>query len=186
MKRLYKLPLLVAVPLLLVFALSGATATVPPVSNLQHEGALANERQLPVLLFFASTICGYCDQLEEDFLQPMLLSGDYEDKVIIRKLIIDQGSTIKDFDGNTVMAGKLSDRYKVFVTPTMLFIDGKGRELAERMVGINTPELFGGYLEDCIDTALQQIRQPQDPLSSNSCRLQHPADSPAIFKTAVP
>jgi len=81
--------------------------------------------------------------LEEDFLQPMLLSGEYKNHAIIRKLILDDGSSVIDFSGRDTAATGLSDHYRVFVTPTI-----------KRIVGINTPELFGGYLEACIDTAL--------------------------------
>jgi len=119
-------------------------------------------------------------------LQPMQLSGDYDDRVLVRKVVIDQGSRIRDFDGTTVMAGKVADRYRVFVTPTLLFVDGQGRELAERMVGINTPELFGGYLDECIDTAYTLMRDAQATPGSRGCLLQHAADDPAVFRTAAP
>jgi thioredoxin-related protein len=159
---------------------------VPRVTDLQQESVLAHEQRLPILLTFSSTICSYCDQLEQDFLEPMLLGGDYRDRVLIRKLVVDGRLPITDFDGRRITPGELSDRYRVFVTPTILFIDGNGRELAERMLGINTPELFGGYLDDCIDTALAGVRDPQRHASLQVCRLEHPAHSPDIFKTAKP
>ena len=48
---------------------------------------------VPVVLFSASH-CGYCTIIKEEFLKPMLLSGDYVDKVLIRKLVIDGGRTL--------------------------------------------------------------------------------------------
>jgi hypothetical protein len=104
----------------------------------------------------------------------MLLSGEYTDKIIIRKLVLDNGSRIGDFEGLQIDATRLSDRYRIFVTPTILFVDSAGRELAERMVGINTPELFGGYLDNCIETALLGIRAPERLAQLHGCRLQPP------------
>lgn len=189
MKRLYKLlAAIVAAWAGITLLQSGLHAgpAVPKISDLQQEASEAHSRDLPILLTFTSTICSYCDQLEEDFLEPMLLGGDYRDRVLIRKLVVDSRLPITDFDGGRITPDQLSDRYRVFVTPTILFIDGEGRELAERMLGINTPELFGGYLDDCIDTALAGVRDPARHADLQPCRLEHPADSPDIFKTAKP
>ena len=147
---------------------------VPVAHDLQQEGRQAQSLQLPIMLTFSADDCSYCELLEEDFLQPMLLSGEYGDRAIIRKLILDDGSSVSDFSGRDIEATRLSDQYRVFVTPTILFIDGEGRELAERIVGINTPELFGGYLDACIDTALASIRNPAALATLHGCRLQNP------------
>lgn len=151
-----------------------AEVRVPVAHDLQQQGRQAQSRQLPIMLTFSADDCSYCELLEEDFLQPMLLSGEYRDRAIIRKLILDDGSSVSDFSGRDIEATRLSDQYRVFVTPTILFIDGEGRELAERIVGINTPELFGGYLDACIDTALASIRNPAALATLHGCRLQNP------------
>ena len=135
-----------------------AEVNVPVATDLQADGSLAAERRLPILLAFSAINCSYCDLLEEEFLQPMLLSGEYQDRIIIRKIVLDDGSRLTDFKGQRRDATSLSEDYRVFVTPTLLFVDSTGRELAGRMPGINTPELFGGYLDDCIDTALMNLR----------------------------
>jgi len=186
MKRLYKLPVLMAASLLLAHTVLHAEVNVPVAADLQQEGKQAISRELPILLTFTSMVCSYCELLEQDFLQPMLLGGEYRDKVIIRKLDVDYGSTVIDFSGQSIAASELSDRYRVFVTPTLIFVDGNGKELAERMVGINTPELFGGYLDTCIETALLRIRNPKAADGLHGCQLEHAANSDTIFRTAAP
>jgi thioredoxin-related protein len=186
MKRLYSLVLCVAASLWLEISVLRADVTVPSAMDLQQLGSQAKSRELPILLTFTSIICSYCELLEQDFLQPMLLSGDYRDKVMIRKLELGPGASVTDFNGRRIMASELSSRYRVFVTPTLLFIDGNGKELAERIVGINTPELFGGYLDECIETALEHLRDPQAAALRRGCQLENPADSDTIFRTAAP
>jgi len=186
MKRLYSLLLFLAASLWLAIATLRADVTVPAATDLQRLGNQAHSAKLPVLLTFTSVICSYCELLEEDFLQPMLLSGEYRDRVIIRKLELGPGASVTDFDGRNIMSSELSSRYRVFVTPTLLFVDGSGRELAERIVGINTPELFGGYLDECIETALLRLRAPGAAARSNGCQLENPANSDTIFTTATP
>jgi thioredoxin-related protein len=184
MKRALYKPAVFGCALLWLLAESlQAEVRVPVARDLQQEGSQAQARQLPIMLTFSADECSYCEQLEEDFLQPMLLSGEYEDRVIIRKLILDDGSSVSDFSGTATEATRISDRYRVFVTPTILFVDSKGRELAERIVGINTPELYGGYLDACVDTARASIRNPAALANMHGCRLQHPAGS---FRPATP
>ena len=145
---------------------------MPVALDLQQDGRLARDRGLPILLNFSAIECSYCDMLEEEFLEPMILGGEYRDRIIIRKLILDNGSRVRDFKGRKLDATDLSDRYRIYVTPTILFVDANGRELAERMIGINTPELYGGYLDACIGTALTGVRNPERLDDTSRCRLQ--------------
>ena len=146
-----------------------AEVDVPVATDLQADGSLAADRRLPILLAFSAINCGYCELLEEEFLQPMLLGGEYEDRIIIRKIVLDDGSRLTGFNGQRRDATSLSDHYRVFVTPTLLFVDSSGRELTGRMLGINTPELFGSYLDDCIDTALMIVRGTDSAQWPSSC-----------------
>jgi len=147
-----------------------AAGVMVPVSvNLQSDGNLALEQRLPILLEFSALDCGYCRQLEDEFLIPMLISGDYAGKVVMRRLLLDTGAQVTDFNGERVAATQVASRYRAWVTPTMVFIDGRGHELAERIVGINTPELFGAYLDACIDTALLKLRAPDSTVEFAGC-----------------
>lgn len=127
--------------------------------DLSSVGEQAHDKRMPILLMFSAEHCTYCERLEEDFLKPMLRSGDYTDKVLIRKVKIDGYDKVRDFEGNRVAASAFADRYKVFVTPTVVFIDGDGLELAEKRVGLTTPDFYGGYLDQSIDQALNILRR---------------------------
>jgi thioredoxin-related protein len=149
---------------------AGAEPAVPAATDLQRDGREALDRQLPIVLEISTAGCAYCRQLEQEFLVPMLLSGDYTDKLILRRLSLDSGSPVTGFDGQPLATVTLAGRYRTRMTPTLVFMDGHGRELTERIVGINTPELFGGYLDACIDTALQVIRNPAGTRAVAGCR----------------
>lgn len=148
---------------LLMPLLAGAgrihTPQVDLSRDLAADAQLARTQRLPILLVFTTEYCDYCEMLEEDFLQPMLISGHYQDKVLIRKVVASADQSLIDFDGARVDTDTLARRYRVRVYPTLLFLDSTGRELAERLVGINTPEFYGGYLDDNIDVALSRVRQ---------------------------
>jgi thioredoxin-related protein len=175
MRRLYKPVLLGCCLFWLTAGELHAEVEIPLASDLQADGLQAREARLPILLTFSATVCEYCRQLEDEFLRPMLISGEYTDRILIRRLLLDNGSRVVDFSGERIATTQLSDRYKVFVTPTILFLDGNGNELALRMLGINTPEMYGGYLENCIDTALYSIRDPARLAHLPGCLLERDA-----------
>ena len=73
----------------------------------------------------------------------MIASGEYLGRLLIREILIDSpGSSVRDFKGNTQTSRAFAIGYKIQLTPTLLFLDPDGNELAERIVGIQTPELF--------------------------------------------
>jgi thioredoxin-related protein len=171
MKRLYKSVLLGCGLFWLAADGPCAEVEIPVASNLQADGQQARAARLPILLSFSALVCEYCRQLEDQFLRPMLISGEYSDRVLIRRVLLDNGYRTIDFSGERISTTQLSDRYKVYVTPTLLFLDGNGNELARRMVGINTPEMYGGYLDNCIDTALYVLRKQETPAHLHGCGL---------------
>ena len=133
--------------------------SLAPAGNLQTQSREAEAACVPLLLMFSSDYCEYCELLEEEILHPMLRNREYDSRVSIRKLRMDSSQTLVDFTGDTIQPNELTSRYNVFVTPTVLLVDSKGNELTERLVGINTVEMYGGYLDSAIDIASQKLRQ---------------------------
>jgi len=134
-------------------------AGIPLAGDLALAGRQAERVCVPLLLEFSADDCGYCTLLEEEILNPTLLDRDYEQRVLMRKLVLDRNIELRNFSGKPVYASDLAGQYKVFVTPTLLFVDGHGRELAERMVGVTTLEFYGGYLDQALDIAQDKLRE---------------------------
>lgn len=151
------LPLLLLLPLA---ATSQGTPyyKVPRTLDLKADGQLARERNLPILIMFSQDGCSYCDQVREQFLEPMRKSGDYTDRVIMRMIKVDSFDEVRDFDGQWRDAMDIATHYRASLTPTVIFVDYRGHELAERILGITTPAFYGGELDDAIDLSLQRLR----------------------------
>jgi thioredoxin-related protein len=128
-------------------------------TNLKADAELAAQAAIPLLVMFSQQDCTFCIKLTEEILQPMLISGDYTDRVLIRELMIDDGSDIVDFSGNHIEPREIFSRYLLFVTPSLLLFDWHGKELAERQIGINTVDYYGYYLDEAIDMALKKLRR---------------------------
>jgi thioredoxin-related protein len=127
-------------------------------TDLQQDGLHASQRNIPLMIMFSQEDCAFCLKLTEEIINPMLISGDYTDRVLIRELMIDSGMDIIDFSGKPVNPRELFNRYRLFVTPSVLILDSSGKELAERQIGINTVDYYGYYLDQAIDKALVEIR----------------------------
>ncbi len=141
---------------------TGSHATRPElikIKDLRETASLAQSRQLPILIMFGTDECPFCELLKEDFLIPMIISGDYTDKIILREAHIGYGAQIIDFSGKKISIGEFSARYGVTLFPTTIFIDSKGQVLTEKIIGITTPSLFGGTLDDHIDEAFMFVRK---------------------------
>lgn len=127
-------------------------------TDLHALGENASERNLPILIMFSQKNCVYCSILEEDYLRPMLKSGDYGEKVIIRKVRIDSYETLRNFDGSEIVADQFASQYRAYVTPTMVFLDHTGKELTKRLMGVGTEGYFAAEIDKAIDTSLSRIR----------------------------
>jgi len=132
---------------------------IEEVGDFSALAEVSEQKRLPILLMFSASHCTYCVRLEEEFLKPMLRSGDYDDKVLIRKIRIDSYDKVRDFDGKRIAVDEFTDRYNVYVTPTVAFLDSSGNQLAPKRVGLTTPEFYGGYLDQSIEVALDMLRR---------------------------
>ena len=150
--------LLCALPALPLQAAPNANIQVQTLTDLRADAVLAQRQRIPILIAFFASYCEWCERVEQEFLRPMLLSGDYTDKVIIRKLDTDGYGKIIGLDGKAVAPGQFSYQHDAYLTPTLIFVDHRGRELSERMIGLTTPEMYGGYLDNAIDHALSAYR----------------------------
>ena len=136
---------------------AGASNQLPKVTNMQQLGQQALQKNLPILILFSMRGCPYCDFIRDDYLIPMLDDPAYMNKIIIREIYTDSFNTIRDFNSNKVEAMDLAQHYQATLAPTLVFIDGKGRQLVEKMVGVTTPDFYGGYLDRAINQSYQSL-----------------------------
>ncbi len=127
---------------------------VPEARDLSAAGPLAAQPELPLLLVFTADDCTFCERLEEEVLVPMLRSGDYDRRLIIRAVNL-SGSSLIGFDGVRVDPWEVARRYDVKVTPTMVVVDHTGVPLADPMVGLGPVD----YVESRIVAALRHAHR---------------------------
>ena len=127
--------------------------------DLFRDAELARAARTPVLLAVTQTHCGHCQLLKREVLNPMVLSGDYADRALLRELVLDRSGPVRDFDGASRPVAEIAGRYHVRVTPTVLLLSPDGAMLVDAIVGVNTLEMYSYYLDEAIARALGKLRR---------------------------
>ncbi|WP_372742189.1 thioredoxin family protein [Neptunomonas sp.] len=138
---------------------SAHAGSLPVGNNFNLDAELLGESRILVVMISQSD-CSYCQLVHDDFLAPMHSGGRYQQKALFRELKIDTNTAILDFDGQQITPKQFAKKYQSTFTPTLLFLDSKGNPLAAKMVGINTPEFYGYYLDQSIDEAVTRLQHP--------------------------
>ncbi len=126
-------------------------------TDLAELSKISKETKRPILLLMSQEDCPFCVKLKHEILNPMVLSGDYDSRIIMRELMIDSMVEPRGFDGYELDASIIASEYGISVTPTMLFLGPDGKELTKRIVGINTVELFSFYVDQAIEKAVKKL-----------------------------
>ena len=126
---------------------------VPLVDDLVALGRTAERRRLPIVLLVSRSDCSYCMVLKDEVLNPMMKSREYDDLALIAELMLDAAEPLRWFDRDYKVRDDLASRLETNLTPTLLFLGPDGAELAPRIRGINTVELFGFYVDRAIGAA---------------------------------
>ncbi|RLA45392.1 MAG: hypothetical protein DRR06_07430 [Gammaproteobacteria bacterium] len=147
---------------ILLALLSGVlSGLLPSLSNpvFASEGESKGEaKQIPIMLYFSRTDCHYCRNFEEDILKPLINSGTYSAKIIIREVELDSSQPARTFGHKLKTPEELAQMLDVQVTPTLLFVDNNGAELVSRIVGYQKTGYYSYHLEEAINQAGEALR----------------------------
>ena len=122
----------------------------PMAEDLSVTGTAATNTGCPILLYVSRSDCTFCRRFEKEQLGPLMRSGEYNNKLIIRELIWDDTTPIVNFHGETTTRKALAKFYEATLTPTLLFLDGTGEEIRPRITGYRSNDYFGFYFEAAI------------------------------------
>ncbi|HET9699307.1 MAG TPA: thioredoxin family protein [Burkholderiales bacterium] len=141
------------------FAAPGAgAAEIGTAADLSADLRQARERGVPLVVLFSLPGCGYCERVRREFLHPLQSSPEWRDRVILRQVDLNSPLALADFAGRMTTHGKFATEQQIRLAPTVKVFDPAGREAAEPLVGLLTPELYGLYLERALEQGLARAR----------------------------
>jgi thioredoxin-related protein len=132
---------------------------VPALTDLRADVAQAKALNVPILLLIHTQGCTYCHYVMEDHLRPMVLSGQYQKRALLRQLAADDAQELLDAKGQTVSAKDFARALKVRFYPTVVFLDTEGQPMKERLIGVANIDLYGTQLENALQRAEAQMQR---------------------------
>lgn len=130
---------------------------LPIVKDLRVEAKISRDINAPILVFFMSKHCTYCETVLQDFLLPMYQDPAYNKKVILRQVEINSGEKLIDFNGVSTTQRELAKKYRTSAVPTLILFDSRGQELT-RIVGLLTVDFYLALLDEAIDESIAKIK----------------------------
>ena len=110
---------------------------LPQPASLRAVGQAAQRAGEPLVVMTSLKGCPYCELVRGSYLGPMRRSQGVH---AVQIDITDRQTTVQGFDGATTTGFDLARTWKARFTPTVLFFDAEGREIAERLVGVSSPD----------------------------------------------
>lgn len=131
--------------------LVSAGAHLPMARDFAREARQAQGRAPVFVVLVSQPDCRYCDQIRAAYLQPLLRHKPA--RLVLREVGLTSSKPLRDFAGGGTTQKEFAHRYQVKVTPTVLFLDGRGLPLARPLPGADTAGFYGAYLQSALDKA---------------------------------
>ena len=137
---------------------SAAQGELRVANDLHDVGRESDMRKIPVVLFFSSKHCEYCDLVRNGFLKHLLTDPAFMNKLLLREVRIDSTRVLLDFNKQSITHATFTEQRAIELVPTIQFTDGLGDMLTEDIVGVTTLGFYGAYLEKAIEQSLSTLR----------------------------
>ncbi len=144
---------------LLLSSCSEARDTLPVAVDLRADGQLARAQRLPIVLFFHSTTCPYCREVEDLYLTRLQKENEIQPQFLLRAIEISQKQALVTFDGTRTDQRTFAKRQGVTLVPHLRFLGPDGEALAPDLAGLTTRDFYGAYLENSISSAGEKLHK---------------------------
>ena len=131
---------------------------LPTITDWKSLSARAKSEGKPVVIMVDQAHCPYCRRVEGEFFASIFAEGVLPKVALFGKISIDEGEQITDETGNRIGTRDFLGSYDTGLTPTVLFLDYNKTEVAEKIVGMLTPDFYGFYLEQAIRSAIDAVK----------------------------
>ncbi len=146
----------------LFFSLFSALAWSAPqqiiyTHNLPQDAHIAQKKGVPLLVIFTSPECAYCERSMQDYLIPMQQNPQYTHKVMIRRIQITDDTPLTGWDGKPTSGKLYAASLNIKLTPTIIVFTPDGKQASDPIVGVDSEDYYGGYLDNAIDAGLAKM-----------------------------
>ncbi len=127
---------------------------LPFPSDLSAAARLAAKANQPLVLMVSLPGCPWCELLRRNYLLPMAAEG----LPAFEFMINERSQKLQDFKGQSITPAALSAALKVTNTPTLLFFNRDGQEIAPRIEGVASADFVGAVIDERLAAARERIK----------------------------
>ena len=131
-----------------------ADTALPVPTSLPKAGTLAVGKGEPLVLLVSLPGCPYCEMVRRSYLLPLRVEGLPAWQINTT----DSASPLEGFNGQRSSGAEFTREMRIRITPTVLFLDAGGHELAPRLEGFTSLDFYGAYLNDALASARQALK----------------------------
>lgn len=126
---------------------------LPPAHDLRALAKVQGGKREPLVILVSLPNCPYCELIRRSYLLP------YRAEKLAQSWQVDttDSSVLIDFAGHSTSKAAWTKALRIKVTPTVLFFDSKGQEIAPRLEGVSIPDFYGAYLDERLATARRKL-----------------------------
>lgn len=142
---------------ILAWALCATAAAqgLAPARDLAADGRDARATGSVIVVLFSTPDCPYCRQVRDGYLRP--LAADAAQRVLVREIEVEGAQPVVDFAGREATHAELARTRRARLVPYVVFLGPDGASLADPLIGINSPDFYGGLLERRLEAARAKL-----------------------------
>lgn len=151
---------------------NAAVSYVDHLTDLPTDLAYMQAHKIPMMLFFHASYCGYCVAVDNEFIIPMRLDPKYKNRLLIRRVMVDDNTKYIGVDGQKHGYPYLANKLKVRGVPYILFLAPDGSRITS--IQGTAMDYYGYYLNKDINLATDCALHPKQKICDGS------ADGPGL------
>lgn len=126
------------------------------IKDLEQDAKTAEQQGLMLIVLVTLPDCSVCEYVRTHHIEPMLRAGILNETAIVRELSL-TGSSFKDFNGEFIEPERFANRYKSNFSPSVLFLSARAEQLHEPVIGMESADFYGFYLDKAIKKSTLMI-----------------------------
>jgi thioredoxin-related protein len=126
---------------------------LPTPASLREAALAAQSKGEPLVLLVSLPGCVWCELLRRNYLAPMRQEGVHAFQITVN----DRKQSVANFQGQASTGADIASAYAAKFTPTLMFLNAQGQEIAKRIQGVASVDLIGGLIDERLATARQTV-----------------------------
>lgn len=131
----------------------GRETPLPTPASLRDAAWQAQRQCAPLVLLVSLPGCPWCELLRRNYLAPMRKEGLPAFQIVVN----DRQRGVVNLQGQPSTGADIASSYRAQLTPTVLFLNAQGAEIAPRIEGVASADLIGAQLDAALAAARLRV-----------------------------